>query len=89
MQCDNAQCDYIGEPIEYEQAESYIGTPCPKCGENILTQQDYDNLVTIIKGMDLINHITKDNPYNENEPKVLIGFDTHKGISINKIESVK
>lgn len=41
--CDNPKCDY---EIPYSEEEEkvihkYINMPCPKCGENLLTEQDY------------------------------------------------
>jgi hypothetical protein len=38
--CDARGCDYT----EYVGTVSpeYIGKPCPKCGANLLTQEDYD-----------------------------------------------
>src|SRR5574343_161908 len=42
--CDNKQCDYkirnlSGDPNE--DISIYLNMPCPSCGENLLTEQDY------------------------------------------------
>lgn len=43
--CDNPTCDYtiVNETRDWEtETKQYINMPCPKCGENLLTQEDYD-----------------------------------------------
>lgn len=43
IQCDNPTCDFVVPYSEKEEKESakYINMPCPKCGENLLTEKDY------------------------------------------------
>jgi hypothetical protein len=44
--CDNPNCDHKikHETGDYHvETKNYINAPCPKCGENLLTQQDYDD----------------------------------------------
>jgi hypothetical protein len=38
--CDNPKCNYIDEDIEFK--DYVVGQGCPKCGDNLLTQEDYD-----------------------------------------------
>lgn len=40
----NLLCDACGEqqPVE-ALTEALVGTPCPRCNANMLTQQDYDD----------------------------------------------
>lgn len=40
--CDNPHCDYKDDTIKSEDYAEYIGFPCPKCGESLLTQEDYE-----------------------------------------------
>ena len=42
LKCDNPNCDYRRDDIPFEAYEGYINAPCPKCGESLLTQADYD-----------------------------------------------
>lgn len=42
--CDNKQCDYkIKNTTDNpnENVSMYLNTPCPNCGENLLTEEDY------------------------------------------------
>lgn len=59
IKCDNPKCDYKDESVTYEQYPEYINKPCPTCGENLLTQEDYD-FCAMSDGMltDLLNNIS-------------------------------
>jgi hypothetical protein len=55
--CDNKACDYT---IPYNKGEEtdtikYINMPCPKCGENLLTREDYLQHKKIIGVVNFIN----------------------------------
>jgi ssDNA-binding Zn-finger/Zn-ribbon topoisomerase 1 len=42
--CDNPKCDFKikNETGEFdEETIQYVNMPCPKCGENLLTEKDY------------------------------------------------
>lgn len=41
LHCDNFNCGY-DLPYEGDLREELIGTPCPKCGESLLTKEDYE-----------------------------------------------
>lgn len=41
LKCDNPSCDYKDDAIDSEDYAKWIGCPCPKCGENLLTVEDY------------------------------------------------
>ena len=43
--CDNPSCDYkVENPGGDPRADlsDWVDKPCPKCGENLLTQEDYE-----------------------------------------------
>ena len=49
IKCDAPWCDYEDEIVDlsYEDKQvllDYVGTPCPKCGSNLLTQEDADTI---------------------------------------------
>lgn len=56
LQCDNPKCDYK-EDTPHEEYPNCINKPCPKCGENLLTQEDYDAWVAILGAISLYNSI--------------------------------
>jgi len=63
IKCDNENCDYVDFTVPYEDYPNWINKPCPKCGDNLLTQEAY-NQVKII--MDIYNDI-KDVEFDESE----------------------
>lgn len=42
LKCDNPNCDFVDMSIEISDYDNWLNKPCPKCGENLLTQEDYD-----------------------------------------------
>ena len=58
IQCDNPNCNYkIPNPTRdpFTDIKPYINMPCPDCGENLLTQEDYDDSIKILKKIIWIN----------------------------------
>jgi len=49
LKCDNPNCDYNDPSIKVEDYEKWIDAPCPKCGQSLLTQADYDTVQKILK----------------------------------------
>lgn len=56
--CDNPECDFKipnRDPViqvEDMDLRPYLNMPCPKCGENLLTEKDYidsEKLISFIK----------------------------------------
>ena len=42
IKCDNTKCDYIDLSVKFEEYPKWIDKPCPKCGTNLLTQEQYN-----------------------------------------------
>lgn len=58
LECDN--CDWSDETIPMSDYQSWINAPCPKCGENLLTQEDYDLTDDMKKITNIINALSED-----------------------------
>lgn len=41
LKCDNPECNYKDETIQYSEYKNYINYPCPCCGSPLLTKKDY------------------------------------------------
>lgn len=54
LKCDNPNCDWSDMSVPFSDYESSINKPCPKCGENLLTQEDYDQVIQIKQAMELM-----------------------------------
>jgi hypothetical protein len=58
IQCDNEKCDYkILNPDKNIDTylKFYINMPCPQCGENLLTEQDYLDHLKLMSAIKFIN----------------------------------
>lgn len=56
--CDNNACDFRvksenGDPNE--DASMYLNLPCPKCGENLLTEKDHKADLKFLRMYNFIN----------------------------------
>lgn len=88
LKCDNKICDYNDNTIKFEDYESYIGYPCPKCGESLLTQEDYNTTMNIYKYLQLANKLGSDSATEPTDSlyKVTVDLD---GTGIPKIDVKK
>lgn len=48
IKCDN--CDWQDLSVNVRNYDRYLNRPCPKCGCNLLTQEDYD----FVRGLQVI-----------------------------------
>jgi hypothetical protein len=49
IKCDNINCDYRNDTIPFSDYAKWVNKPCPKCGENLLTERDYKDTLRIYK----------------------------------------
>lgn len=40
IKCDN--CDYENTSVKPHEFQSWVNKPCPKCGESVLSESDYN-----------------------------------------------
>jgi len=60
LQCDNTTCDYTEDTL-FKDYEACIGKPCPKCGENLLTEDDYHRAVVLRETINFVNSMSPEN----------------------------
>jgi predicted RNA-binding Zn-ribbon protein involved in translation (DUF1610 family) len=80
LKCDNPECDYVNMEIPRSEYEKWINKPCPKCGENLLTEDDYMKSQFLESLVDMVNEMDLD--IDPNEPRGIMTVDVHN----NKIE---
>jgi len=88
--CDNVRCDFkipneTGDPnIE---TSHYINAHCPKCGEILLTQQDYDDSAKLMKTINWANKWFGwlSIFFKKQEVKKAATIHVHEGIKIEHI----
>lgn len=76
LKCDNPSCDWKDTTIPHTEYINHVNKPCPKCGENILTGEDYETAMYFHTVVDFINNM-------ENIEKLKVTVDLHKGITFN------
>lgn len=88
--CDNKECDYKIENTTkdpYVDTISYINAPCPKCGENLLTVEDY---LSVRKMTRIVNWVNKwfswTTIFTSKKSEIQeVTVHCHKGIKINNV----
>ena len=60
LKCDNPKCDYRNDDICVEDYPKWINAKCPKCGEILLTQKDFDNVKSILELSKQFNELFSD-----------------------------
>lgn len=85
--CDNKNCDYVDKTVSHtDNLELFINKPCPKCGENLLTLEDYKLGIKTRELIDFINknYSNRDNSSNSKELDKYInaGISCHENIKI-------
>ncbi len=73
LKCDNPNCDWTDTTISLNELSNYINKPCPKCGENVLTEEDYNNAMALEGMINVINSMTPEElaEFNENMLKLI------------------
>ena len=57
LKCDNPNCDYVNEFVPASDYKNWVNCPCPKCGANLLTQEDYKSHKKLLSMINVINRI--------------------------------
>lgn len=84
--CDNKNCDYVDKTVlSTDNLEPFINKPCPKCGENLLTLEDYQLNAKVLELISSINKNYSDRD-NSSDTKEL---DKYINASISCHENIK
>ncbi len=59
LQCDNPKCDWTDKTINFDVYKEWINKPCPKCGENVLTQEDHNNAEAVRLAVEMVNSMSE------------------------------
>ena len=66
IDCDKEGCGYT-EKTKYELLKEFINKRCPKCGSNLLTLDDYLDMVQVVDFVDNLNTLLS--PLIKDEPE--------------------
>ena len=84
--CDNKNCDYVDKTVLHtDNLANFINKQCPKCNENLLTQQDYELNQKALEVIACINknYGDRDNSSNTKE------LDKYINASVSCHENIK
>ncbi len=56
LKCDN--CTYRNDDIVFEDYKNNIGAKCPECGESLLTQEEYDDCIKLMKQFEILKTLS-------------------------------
>lgn len=57
IKCNNINCDYVHTDIKIEDFHRWVNKLCPKCGNNLLTENDYNDAKYLTQIAKLANSI--------------------------------
>jgi len=60
--CDNPSCDFSDTSISFDEYESWVNTPCPKCGTIVLTDNDFQIFKFLIAAVSIGNKLDSQDP---------------------------
>jgi hypothetical protein len=87
LKCDAAGCDHV--EIVGTITEDMIGKPCPKCGANLLTKEDWDVWVALVRpSIKLAHDLGLSGSAEPGDPRAIrVGFhDGNLSMSLPKTE---
>lgn len=94
IKCDNPDCDFADNNVEFSDYDKWLNKPCPKCGQNLLTEQDYETCQFLFNLTNKINTVANDKTYNfdndDQQTFISINMDGTGNIyyDINKVHDV-
>lgn len=60
LMCDNEKCDWKDTTIPIEHFSNWVNASCPKCGEVVLTLEDFQSVVEVNTIVKMFNNMTED-----------------------------
>lgn len=75
IKCDNPNCDFNDMTVKVDDYESWLNKPCPKCGENLLTENDYKNTLFLLKMVKVANEIFPERDDKEEDATMTINMN--------------
>lgn len=83
LKCDTPKCGYSDMEIDNKDYEKYIGAPCPKCGNSLLTQEDYDAVQMLLNVTELVNSVDLGDISQEPKTRINLEMDGTGRIKIS------
>jgi phage FluMu protein Com len=81
IKCDD--CDFVDEQVNVEGYESYLNKPCPKCGANLLTEADFNNVKALMAIFNAANNIFPEREEDEEIVKMSVEMNGTGDMNFN------
>lgn len=88
IKCDNKECNFNDMTVLFEDYDKWLNKPCPNCGCNLLTQQDYDTVKILMDITGIINDNT-DAIDDEQLYKMSVAFNGTTKVVFSDIEPIE
>ena len=89
IKCDNTECNFNDMTVLFEDYDKWLNRPCPECGCNLLTHEDFDRTKLLIQ---MANYLAENLPeINEDEQlyKTSASFYGTGEVTFSDIELIK
>lgn len=87
IQCDNKPCDFTVPvpPDGNMDTSKWLNVPCPKCGDNLLTEEDHYRYKSFMAKINWINRwFSWLTVFSKKKPEVFAEVGFHKELKIEK-----
>ncbi|SHN86471.1 MULTISPECIES: hypothetical protein [Desulfitobacterium] len=69
IKCDNRTCGFKDDTVRFEEYGQWLNKPCPKCGANLLTEEDYASTLMLVELTGIVNDMLPEPPDDEERVK--------------------
>ena len=73
IKCD--ACDFNDKTVSVDDYPNWLNKPCPNCGENLLTETDYNNVKMLMSFAEIANSILPASNVEEEKIAVSVEMD--------------
>jgi hypothetical protein len=80
IKCDNPECNYRHDEVALNEYGEWLDRPCPDCGDNLLTEADYNTVKIMVAMVQIANDTAPAN--NVDEPIIEATLDMNGSGSI-------
>lgn len=84
IKCDNPVCDYNNDNVSYEDYAEWLNRPCPRCGENLLTEADYKTVKRMIRFAKVLNFVFSPFDLGKNKTAYNVDMNGSGGVFIKE-----
>ena len=89
--CDNHKCDFRDDSVKMEDYPQWVNKPCPRCGENLLTEDDYQLAVNLSDSVDIANSLSEKDVKSLKESMAQLDLESMDKLldMVNFLESIR